>query len=72
MFNETIMLGLRTNKGVKINKILKMNTEFVNLFNSKMEQNISLERTYKKNGFLKVCSNKRILTDQIISDFFIV
>ncbi len=72
IYNETIMLGLRTKKGVNISSILKMDNQYVSIFNEKMQNNILSKNTYEQDGYLKVCKDKRILTDQIISDFFSV
>ncbi|MGQ1785578.1 MULTISPECIES: radical SAM family heme chaperone HemW [unclassified Saccharicrinis] len=70
IYNETIMLGLRTNKGVDLNSIYKMNTRFVDLFKETKSKNIILKNTFEQDGYLKMCKDKKILTDRIISDFF--
>ena len=70
-FNELIMLGLRTRKGVDL-KILneKFNSEIQRFFKNEYEIQKSKQNVFVENGFLKVSEDKRFITDQIISDFF--
>ena len=71
-YNETIMLGLRTSIGLNINSVLNISSEYKNIFLQQMKANIALNNIYEQEGFLKVCKDKKFLTDHIISDFFIV
>ncbi len=70
-FNELIMLGLRTRKGVEL-KLLHKNfpSEIQSFFENEYEVQNSKNNVFIENGFLKVCDDKRFITDQIISDFF--
>ncbi len=72
IYNETIMLGLRTKNGVRLSDIESMNKEIVRFFNERMRNNILFKKIYILDGRLKVYKDKKILTDQIISDFFVV
>ncbi|SMO58576.1 oxygen-independent coproporphyrinogen-3 oxidase [Saccharicrinis carchari] len=72
VYNEKIMLGLRTKNGAEIRDLHSMDKKMVQLFNEKMQKNIMLKNVFTQNGRLKVCKDKKILTDQIISDFFVV
>ncbi|MCW3785166.1 radical SAM family heme chaperone HemW [Plebeiibacterium sediminum] len=70
-FNELIMLGLRTRKGVDMNFLNdNFNSEIWNFFKKEYEIQKIKSNVFIDNGFLKVCENKRFITDQIISDFF--
>ncbi len=71
-YNEIIMLGLRTKKGIYLSNLYKFNREIFAWFNNEKNRNIELHNVSEKDGFLKICEEKRFLTDQIISDFFIV
>ena len=72
IYNETIMLGLRTSKGLDINSVVNSNKEIKEHFLSEMKTNIDVKNVYEEGGFLKVCRDKKFLTDKIISDFFMV
>ncbi len=72
IYNETIMLGLRTKNGVGLSDIENMHEDIVHFFSRKMNNNILLKNIYIQDGRLKVYKDKKILTDQIISDFFVV
>ncbi len=72
IYNETIMLGLRTKNGVGLIDIEKMDKEIVRIFNQKMSNNLQLKNIYTQDGRIKVYKDKKILTDQIISDFFVI
>lgn len=72
IYNETIMLGLRTKNGVGLIDIEKMDKKIVRIFNQKMSNNLQLKNIYTQDGRIKVYKDKKILTDQIISDFFVI
>lgn len=72
IYNETIMLGLRTKNGVDVGDIKNMNEEIVRTFNQKISNQVLLKNVYVQDGRMKVYKDKKILTDQIITDFFMV
>lgn len=73
IFNESIMLGLRTKKGVDINLIRRVfDQKIVNIFNQELIKNISLENVHEQDGYLMVKREKKFLSDKIISNFFIL
>ncbi len=72
-YNESIMLGLRTKKGVSVNNLISnFTSELSNYFTQVMEKNISIGNLTLSNNYLQVTNNKKFLTDKIISDFFVV
>lgn len=73
IYNELIMLSLRTRKGLNINSVQNLkNPEIQNCFNSELQKQLDKGNVCIRNNFLFVSDNKKFITDQIISDFFIV
>jgi oxygen-independent coproporphyrinogen-3 oxidase len=73
IYNECIMLGLRTRDGVDITKIRNsFNSSIVDFFNQEMKKNIDHKNVIEKNGFLTISEGKKFLTDKIITDFFMI
>ena len=73
IFNEAIMLGLRTKKGVDLIRLKNdSNNEIMTHFNTELIKNIKDGKVFEQDGFLIVTKEKKFLTDKIISNFFIV
>ncbi len=72
-YNEIIMLGLRTRKGVDLDGLYSSINKDIELFFSK-----ELENQQKKNNiivednFIKISEDNKFITDKIISDFFMI
>ncbi|WP_066630292.1 radical SAM family heme chaperone HemW [Labilibacter marinus] len=72
LYNELIMLGLRTSKGVYLNSMNNFSAIFMDEFKQIKQKNIKAKKLIEEQGYLKVRRESKFLTDQIISDFFIV
>lgn len=72
-YNETIMLGLRTKRGIDL-VLMKQNfsVETMTYFNEEMHKQTQVNNVVKEGDFLQVKEEKKMMTDQIISDFFMV
>ncbi|MBT0606806.1 radical SAM family heme chaperone HemW [Aequorivita echinoideorum] len=72
-FNEYIMTGLRTQKGISAQKILNdFGENFYNYFMEQVEIQIKKGLLVFENGFFKVSENGKFLSDGIASDLFLI
>ncbi len=72
IYNETIMLGLRTKKGVQISKLDNFDTHIRTAFLKGKSPMLKSELLFEEDGYLKVNNKHRFLTDKLIADLFIV
>ncbi|TLX77117.1 radical SAM family heme chaperone HemW [Labilibacter sediminis] len=73
IYNETIMLGLRTRKGVDLKQLKHDgNPEILSHFSKELKINMAAGNVYEQEGFIRISDDKKFLTDKIISNFFIV
>ncbi|TRX71650.1 radical SAM family heme chaperone HemW [Carboxylicivirga sp. M1479] len=71
-YNELVMLGLRTSKGIDISSIDNFNPIIRTYFNDELKKQVSHGNVVLNDGFCLVPSTKKMITDRIISDFFYV
>lgn len=71
-YNELIMLGLRTSKGLSIQDVKSFSHSIVTYFNSVLNQQLQQETISIRDGWCFIRRDKKLLTDRIISDFFYV
>lgn len=71
-YNEFIMLGLRTQKGFKMNLLDAFTATIKQYFNDELKQQIAQNNVTLHNGYCFVSEDKKMITDSIISDFFYV
>ena len=72
-YNELIMLGLRTAKGVDVSNLEHLFTADIMAQHTKnADLNIKTGNVLIEGGFMRVQLKKKFLTDQIITSFFIV
>nr|WP_321454142.1 radical SAM family heme chaperone HemW [uncultured Carboxylicivirga sp.] len=73
VYNERIMLGLRTSKGFEVDFISQLSNLQLQEFAKKEIQNqINLNNLVINNGWCSVTREKKFITDRIISDLFYV
>jgi oxygen-independent coproporphyrinogen-3 oxidase len=72
LFNEQIMLGLRTEQGVDLKKTEICFPEFLEMFKNVLNKWQSMEVLYIEKEHLKCYEKKWFIIDAIIEDFFIV
>ena len=71
IFNETLMIGLRTKWGVDINRFRNtLSPTLLNHFNVVLESQLSSGNLYLQDGFVKIESSKFMVSDTIISNMF--
>lgn len=72
-YNEYLMTGLRTKKGVSLHYIEEQFGEHYKLLTKKQAQkHLETEMLFWEKGFLKITRKAKFLVDGIASDFFIV
>ncbi len=71
-YNEYIMLGLRTDKGIKKSKLYDFNNQIINHFNIEKNKNLNLKNIDENENMIFITEEKKFLTDSIISSFFYV
>jgi oxygen-independent coproporphyrinogen-3 oxidase len=70
-YNETIMLGLRTKRGIDLVQLKHdFSIEIGIYFKEEMHKQILANNVVIEGDFLQVTEEKKMMTDQIISDFF--
>ncbi|MCU4174104.1 radical SAM family heme chaperone HemW [Carboxylicivirga sp. N1Y90] len=72
IYNERIMLGLRTLKGFNSDFIKRVNNDIKSFFEQELVQQIKLGNIEKDDVYYRVPKSKRFITDRIISDFFYI
>jgi len=73
IYNERIMLGLRTAKGFDITFIDELsNTELKSFAEEEIQNQIKLNNLEMLDGWCRVTREKKFITDRIISDLFYV
>lgn len=73
IYNETIMLSLRTKKGMNLEVLRdQFDTDFLTHFDAILQENLENRRLIIQNNFVSVKRESKFLTDKIISDFFMV
>ncbi len=73
VYNETIMLNLRTKKGLDIEVFRhKFSPKYIEFFESILEQKLLNKEVLIHNTHLCVTESSKFLTDKIISDFFYI
>ena len=72
-YNEFIMLGLRTRKGFLLNTVTNFDNSALKMFfNAELEKQLALHTVEINKGYCAVQSDKRFITDRIISEFFYI
>ena len=72
-YNEHIMFGLRTNKGISKKNILdNFGLDFFKEFIGKVNKHLNLNNLFEDGDFIKSSRKSLLIIDGIISDFFIV
>jgi len=71
LFNEQIMLGLRTNKGIKLKNNIFLKKEFLNDFIKTAKKWEDIGALYIEKGHLKCQEEYWFIVDKIILDFFV-
>jgi oxygen-independent coproporphyrinogen-3 oxidase len=71
-YNELVMLGLRTSKGFKIELVEPFNKDIVTFFNNELKLQLKNNNVLLADGYCVVQTDKKMITDRIISDFFYV
>ena len=73
MFNECVLLGLRTSKGLFLEKIKGLlNKEQQLLFNNQMNQFLKDGLLELTDGYLHMAKKKRLLAEYVSREFFII
>ncbi len=73
IYNELIMLSLRTKRGLNINLVEeKVNKEILTYFKQELDKQLNLGNICINSNYIFIPIEKKFITDQIISDFFIV
>lgn len=70
-YNEIIMLGLRTSKGVELSKVRKDFSHFYDQLLAESEKRIAQKHLIIENGFLKCTPDGWFLSDAIIQELFV-
>ena len=72
-YNEHIMFGLRTNKGISKKNILdNFGLDFFKEFIGKVNKHLNLNNLFEDGDFIKSSRKSLFIIDGIISDFFLV
>lgn len=71
-YNELVMLGLRTVKGISIPTLNVMDRRFVRYFNAQSKPFLNSGALIVDNGYCFVSPASRFITDKIIEDLFFV
>ena len=72
-YNEHIMFGLRTNKGISKKNILdNFGLDFFKEFIGKVNKHLNLNNLFEDGDFIKSSRKSLFVIDGIISDFFLV
>jgi len=72
IFNELLMTGLRTSKGVDLNRIKLLGKEFEIYLDKNITKYIEGQQIIIQNNFLKATENSLFTIEGIISDLFMV
>jgi len=73
IFNERIMLGLRTEKGVKINEVSKyINKNQRKIFQNKLDNLINDGLVILKDKVIKIPQNKWLMSEYVSRELFIL
>ncbi len=73
IYNERVMLGLRTSKGFEVGVITEMKDQEIKVFAEKeLNRQVELGNVEICEGWCKVKNDKKFITDRIISDMFFV
>jgi len=72
IFNELIMTGLRTSRGVHLESIAGLGEAYINYLHRKMAKYVENQQLLIKNNFLKASPETWFVVEGIISDLFIV
>jgi len=72
-YNELIMLGLRTRKGFLLDMINQFDKcDLLDFFQSELSKQLAFNNVEINKGYCSVVSDKRFITDRIISEFFYI
>jgi len=72
-YNEFIMTGLRTHKGVALQEIkTKFGTKFAQLFEAQVQKHLTHQHLYWDGDTVKVAQRAKFLVDGIASDLFLL
>ncbi|MCW3806990.1 radical SAM family heme chaperone HemW [Plebeiibacterium marinum] len=72
-YNEVVMLSLRTRKGLCISSLKELFNEHIwQHFYKELEIQLRNKNVIMEQGFIMVSDDKKMITDQIISDFFMI
>ena len=70
-FNEIVMLGLRTSKGLSLENIKQLGQNFNEVLEVNIEPYIKEKKLLMNNGFIAVTPQYKFITDGIIQNLFI-
>ena len=71
-YNELIMLGLRTQKGLQLSLIDQFDSQIIQFFNKELDHQKKLGTVVVIDGYCKVSDESKMITDRIISEFFFI
>ncbi len=72
-YNEIIMLGLRTRKGVDLDDLYSsINKDIEFFFSKELENQKAKNNIIVEGNFIKISEDNKFITDKIISDFFMI
>jgi oxygen-independent coproporphyrinogen-3 oxidase len=71
-YNEFVMLGLRTQKGFRVQLTEEFNPSIQQHFKAELEQQLLQKNVTIENGYCFVAEDRKMITDSIISDFFCI
>lgn len=71
-YNELLMLGLRTVKGVDINTVIKLGSDFETKFKKSIKPFIESGKIIKQDDFYNISPSSKFVTDGIIQKLFMV
>ncbi len=73
LYNELIMLGLRTRKGLDLNVLNdRINKNIMAFFSRELKNQQLKKSVIIEDNFLKISEENKFITDKIISDFFMI
>ena len=72
VYNEMVMLGLRTKRGIELDLIKELPSNFYNFFQERSKPYLEKNWMIETNEALKISTDKWFLSDQIASELFYI